>query len=323
MAFIDEIQIHLKAGDGGDGVVRWLHEKGKEFGGPAGGNGGEGGSVYAKAVRDLGVLNRIVSSKELTAERGNDGGSRNVYGKKGNDLVIAVPIGTTAQNLRTGRTVELLTEGQEELLLHGGQGGLGNTEFKGSRNTRPEKATKGAKGEEADFVFELSLVVDAGLIGLPNAGKSSLLNSLTNAKAKVGNFPFTTLNPNLGVLYGYILADIPGLIEGAAEGKGLGDRFLRHITRTRILLHCVSLEEEDPLKVYTQVRSELIKYGRKLDEKRELVILTKSDTVTTEEIQEIQKTFSKEGITTETVSILDDDQVKTLSEKVTQILGGE
>lgn len=222
MAFVDEMRIHMRAGNGGRGIVSWLHEKGKEYGGPAGGDGGNGGNVYVKAVRDIGILAKYRHEKEFSAEKGENGKSKSMHGRNGDDCEILLPVGSVVTNLSTKKTVELLVEGERVLLLNGGRGGYGNEHFKGSKNIRPYEWTPGKPGEEADFFIELRLVADAGLIGLPNAGKSSLLNELTNATAKIGNYQFTTLEPNLGDFYGYILADIPGLIEGASEGKGLG-----------------------------------------------------------------------------------------------------
>ncbi|MFA6095656.1 MAG: GTPase, partial [Candidatus Paceibacterota bacterium] len=227
MAFVDEVTFHARAGRGGSGVVRWLHEKGKEYMGPAGGNGGKGGDVYVEAVRDIGILHGYRNIKLFEAEKGGDGGKKSMDGKTGEDLVLKLPVGSVVTNLDTLQSFDLLKEGERVLVLKGGRYGLGNEHFKGSTNQRPEMTTEGRVGEEADFHIELRLVVDAGFVGFPNAGKSSLLNALTNAKAKVAAYQFTTLEPNLGDLYGFILADIPGLIEGASEGKGLGDKFLR------------------------------------------------------------------------------------------------
>ena len=240
MAFIDELKLHIKAGNGGDGVVRWLHEKGKEFMGPAGGNGGRGADVYARAIRDFGVLANYKNVKEIAAPKGVDGGNKSCNGADGKDLYIDFPVGSVITNLETGGKVFLNNEGETKLLAQGGRGGQGNETFKSSTNQRPEQCTPGKPGEEFDFYVEVELVADAGLIGLPNAGKSSLINELTNAKSKVGAYQFTTLEPALGDMYGFIIADLPGLIEGASEGKGLGDKFLRHIKRTKILFHCLS-----------------------------------------------------------------------------------
>ena len=219
--FIDELTLFLKAGRGGDGVVRWRHEKGKEYSGPSGGNGGKGGDVYALAVRDIGILSAYRNVKLIEAGVGADGAKDLKQGKSGKDVEVKLPVGSRLTNLSTGHSLELLKDGERVLILQGGRGGLGNEHFKSSINVRPKESTPGVPGEEAEFKIELLLVADVGIIGLPNAGKSSLLNTLTKAHSKVGDFPFTTLEPALGSFYGYILADIPGLIEGASEGRGL------------------------------------------------------------------------------------------------------
>ena len=269
MAFVDELKIHMKAGNGGRGIVSWLHEKHKEYGGPAGGDGGNGGNVLVRAVRDIGILAKYRHEKQFCAENGGAGKAKSMHGANGVDLEILLPVGSVVTNLRTDKVVELLKEGETVVLLGGGRGGYGNEHFKSSKNVRPYEWTPGKPGEEADFFIELRLVADAGFIGLPNAGKSSLLNELSNAEALVGAYQFTTLEPNLGDFYGYILADIPGLIEGASEGRGLGHKFLRHIERTKILLHCVSLENNDLLAAYKTIRAELKAHSPALLEKSE------------------------------------------------------
>ena len=315
---VDEITLHLGAGRGGDGVVRWLHEKGKEFGGPSGGNGGKGGDVYARAVRDVAGLASFRTVKEFKAEPGNDGANNVKQGAEGKDIEIVIPVGSRVTNLTTGFSRELLNNGERVLLLHGGRGGLGNEHFKGSTNTRPKEFTLGEEGEEAVFLIELLLVADIGLIGLPNAGKSSLLNSLTRAHSKVGNFAFTTLEPNLGDLYGLILADIPGLIEGASEGKGLGHKFLRHIERTKALLHCISAESDDLERDYHVVRNELELYNKNILDKPEILVVTKSDTVTEEVLKEKIQSLKKVSNTVFTTSIIDDGSLRRLGDYLTQ-----
>ena len=308
--FIDEITLHLKAGRGGDGVVRWRHEKGKDHGGPSGGNGGKGGDVYALAVRDIGILSAYRNVGGFEAGRGEDGAKDLKQGREGRDVEIRFPIGSRLTNLETKYSLELLKDGEKVLLLRGGRGGLGNEHFKGSTNISPMESTPGVSGEEADFHIELLLVVDVGIIGLPNAGKSSLLNTLTSARSKVGDFPFTTLEPALGDFYGLIIADIPGLIEGAAEGKGLGYKFLRHIERTKALVHCISSEIENPLEAYRVVRNELELYNKDMLEKPEIVVLTKVDMISKEEKDRRLKLLKKVTRNAFPVSILDDESIK-------------
>lgn len=320
MAFIDELKINIKAGKGGDGVVRWLHQKNRDHGGPSGGNGGNGGSVYLRGVRDIGLLSKYTNKKEFEAENGIDGSKNSKYGKNGNDLIIDLPIGSVVTNLKTSKVVTLLKEGDQALVLRGGVGGLGNEHFKASTNIKPEESTPGRPGEEADFEIELEMVVDVGFIGFPNAGKSSLLNVLTRANAKVGNYQFTTLEPNVGDHYGVILADIPGLIEGASTGRGLGHKFLRHIKRTNVIAHCISCDEADVIKAYETIRGELSAYNKDLLDKREIVLLTKTDLVTPEELAEKTKELEKKGLEVMTVSIYDDVAIKELSKFLTELV---
>ena len=276
---IDELTIYAKAGNGGNGVVRWRHEKFKPLAGPAGGNGGHGGDVYVRAVKDLNQLAKYTGKKSFVAESGVSGANQSQHGANGQDLYIDVPVGSRITDVDRQRTLELNEIGQIERILKGGGGGLGNEHFKSAVNQSPEESTKGKEGEAGNFLIEVVLMVDVGIIGLPNAGKSTLLNNLTNATSKIGSYPFTTLEPHLGDLYGFILADIPGLIEGAAAGKGLGHKFLRHVSRTKMLLHVVSLENDDPLKAYYTIRKELSEYDEALTKREEWIILSKNDLV--------------------------------------------
>ncbi|HSE56504.1 MAG TPA: GTPase ObgE, partial [Candidatus Paceibacterota bacterium] len=264
MAFLDEVTISVSAGRGGDGVVRWRREKFISKGGPAGGDAGRGGDVFVRAIRSLRVLDLYKREQVFKAADGEPGGSRSLHGAGGEDLYLEFPVGTRITNKETGAVIELNKEGQEVAILKGGQGGLGNEHFKSSTNRAPKEATEGKPGETGVFLIEVLLIADIGLIGFPNAGKSSLLNALTNATAKVGDYPFTTLDPNLGDMFGFIVADIPGLIEGASEGKGLGHKFLKHVTRTKILAHLVSFENQNLMKAYEAVREELGKFDQTL-----------------------------------------------------------
>ncbi len=320
MAFVDEITVYMKAGHGGNGTVRWRHEKGKNLAGASGGNGGKGGDVYAIGSRDLSILARYRNLKEFTAKSGGNGMKDSMHGENGDNLYIEVPIGSIVTNKESGHSVEVTEVGEKKLLLNGGRGGLGNEHFKHSRNTTPKEHTDGDMGEEADFHIELQLIADFGLVGLPNAGKSSLLNALTKAKAKVAAYAFTTLEPNLGVLYGYILADIPGLIEGASEGKGLGHKFLRHIRRTSFLLHCISLENEDLSATYKTVMAELSAYSPELKNKPQAIVLTKTDLLTGKVLKEKIREAKKLQKLVYTISILDDVSIKEFSETITQLI---
>jgi len=322
MALVDELHIHARAGKGGDGVVRWLHLKGKEFSGPAGGNGGNGGSVFVSGVRDIALLSRYRGEKKFEAEDGQDGQSLNMHGKNGKDYTIEVPVGSLVKNLETGEEYEILEEKKPIMILKGGRGGAGNAVFKSSVNQSPEQSTPGVPGEEGEIHIELRLIADAGFVGLPNAGKTSLLNALTGAVGKVAPYAFTTLDPNLGALYGKILADIPGLIEGASEGKGLGFKFLRHIARTRMLLHCISLESEDPVADYEVVRRELDNFENGiLAKKPELIVLTKADTRTPEEIKKTVALMKKKNPQVTTISVIDDEAVKRFQDLLAEVLG--
>ncbi|MBI5005295.1 MAG: GTPase ObgE [Candidatus Lloydbacteria bacterium] len=294
------------------------------MGGPAGGDGGRGGHVYAKAVRDVHLLARYRAVKEFAAERGENGGKKSLHGANGKDLDILFPIGSIITNKKTGQQISLYEEGERVLLLSGGQGGRGNESFKSSVNRSPQKATPGKTGEDAEFYIEVELIADIGLIGFPNAGKTSLLNALSNARGKVGDYPFTTLEPNLGECFGYIIADVPGLVEGAAVGKGLGHKFLRHIRRTKILVHLVSLENEDLLAAYKTVRKELKQFDPVLLEKKEIVVITKTDIAhdPARLKKDIQKLKKLAPIVT-TVSLYDDKEVQALQKIILAAAAGK
>ncbi|HYF28965.1 MAG TPA: GTPase ObgE [Candidatus Paceibacterota bacterium] len=320
MAFVDEMHVRAQAGRGGNGVVRWLHLKGLEKAGPAGGDGGRGGDIVLEGVRDLSILSSYRFTKSFRAEDGGAGEGNDKHGKNGEPLVIKVPIGSVAVT-STGETYEILHEGEQITVFKGGAGGLGNAHFKSSVNQNPFESTKGKPGQGGDISITLKLIADAGFVGFPNAGKSSLLNSLTRARSRVAAYPFTTLDPHLGDFYGYLLADIPGLIEGASAGRGLGSKFLRHIERTRILVHLVSAEQEDPEKSYRAIRDELESFGRGLSDKPELVVLSKIDVLPPDEqgkaISTLSAAIGKEVLP---LSVIDDDLLKAFSDRLAKEL---
>ena len=330
MAFIDEMTIYAEAGRGGDGVVRWRQEKFIPKGGPAGGDAGRGGDFYIKGVRDIHILSKYKAKKSFVAGRGEDGKNKSLHGANGTDYFLELPIGSIVTNLETDETWQLTSEGEKIKILKGGYGGFGNEHFKSSTNTTPKESKQGEAGEKGNFKIELELFADIGLIGLPNAGKSSLLNALTNAQARVGDYAFTTLDPNLGDFYKFIIADIPGIIEGASEGKGLGVKFLRHIKRTKMLAHLVSFENPNMMKTYKEIRKELAKYDKDLklgdeglSEKEEIIILTKSDVIDdhkfiAKKVAEFKKL--KRGQKVFALSLFDDESVKNFSDELIKIL---
>jgi GTP-binding protein len=305
--FVDEITIYVKAGHGGVGGKHFLREKYKPFGGPAGGDGGAGGSIYLQADAGLNSLNDFRYKKEFIALDGQNGLRNKMAGRDADDIVIFVPCGTVARQAGTKEIIVDLTKpGEKFLLARGGKGGQGNYHFATSRNQSPQYAQPGLPGEELPVELELKLIADAGLVGLPNAGKSTLLKMLTNAKPKIGGYPFTTLSPNLGILpvhkKNIVLADIPGLIEGASEGAGLGDEFLRHIERTRIIVHLLDASgfSGDPAQNYQIINQELQAYSARLAKKKQIVVFNKIDIP--ESAENIQK-FKAQFPALETLSI--------------------
>jgi len=286
MKFLDEAKVHLKAGDGGDGVVAFRREKYIEFGGPDGGNGGRGGDVAIEAVDGLNTLIDYRYAQHFRARKGGNGAGSDRTGAASEDVVLKVPVGTQvfAEDKET-LLADLTKVGQRVVLCRGGDGGFGNAHYKSSTNRAPRRADKGHPGEERSIWLRLKLIADAGLVGLPNAGKSTFLAAVSAARPKIADYPFTTLHPQLGVVRPdasteFVLADIPGLIEGAHEGAGLGDRFLGHVERCAVLLHLVDGTQLDPAAAYETVRAELEGYGHGLSEKPEIVALNKTDAMT-------------------------------------------
>jgi len=298
MKFLDQVKIYVKAGNGGDGSPSFRREKFIEYGGPDGGDGGKGGSIILKSEQNLNTLIDYRYQQHHKAERGENGMGQNKTGKSGENLVLRVPMGTQVFEEDNKTLIYDFTKsGEEFIAANGGKGGLGNTRFKSSTNRAPRKFTKGAMGEEFTIWLQLKTIADIGIIGLPNAGKSSLLASITNANPKIANYQFTTLNPNLGVaLYDdkeITIADIPGLIEGAHEGTGLGIQFLKHIERCKTILHLIDITVGDIEKAYNQVRKELLSYSQDLIKKREIIVLNKVDLLEKDLVMEITDDFSK------------------------------
>jgi GTP-binding protein len=299
MHFLDQAKIFVRSGAGGPGAVSFRREKFIEYGGPDGGDGGKGGDIVFEAVPGLNTLIDFRYTQHFRAPRGKGGSGSNRTGAGGHDLVIKVPVGTQilADDEDRSLLADLTTAGQRVTFLAGGMGGRGNASYKSSTNRAPRQHQTGVAGEEMWVWLRLKLLADVGLVGLPNAGKSTFLNSVSNAAAKVGDYPFTTLRPQLGVVRHkgreFVLADIPGLIEGAAEGAGVGDRFLGHVERTRLLLHLIDGSAEDPVDGWRIVRGELDSYGAGLDDKRELIALTKSDLLDEKKRAKVVKALEK------------------------------
>ncbi len=318
---IDDITISVQAGNGGKGAVAF--NKNLMSLGPAGGNGGKGGNVYLEGVSNLGALLQFRYKKEVAADNGQDGRNQFKDGSDGKDLILQVPVGTVIRKIETKEESEITKIGEQALVAKGGRGGKGNFQFRSPTNTTPKQFQGGDPGEQFTIQLELKLIADVGLIGLPNAGKSSLLNELTNAKSKVANYPFTTLEPNLGTYYELIIADIPGLIEGASGGKGLGIKFLRHIERTKILFHLIDAESEHPVRDYRTIKKELKKHSVVLDKKPEYLFLSKSDNVTPEKIKKKIGTLKKINKNILPISILDDESMENVKKILNKIKEGK
>jgi GTP-binding protein len=302
---IDEVNITIAGGHGGRGAATF--NKNMMALGPAGGSGGKGGSVYAEGVADIGALRHFRFKKEFLAENGQEGRGQFRDGHDGADIILKVPVGTVVHNIQYGWADEVTGIGQRILLAKGGNGGKGNFHFRSPTNTSPKQFQPGLPGEKHAVRLELKLIADVGFVGFPNAGKSSMLNELTAAAAKVANYPFTTLEPNLGVYYGLILADIPGLIENASEGKGLGVKFLRHVERTRVLFHFVSAESDDPVRDYEIIRKELGAYNKTLLEKTEYIFLSKVDELSEKDAKKKLAALKKKNKNAFPSSIATDD----------------
>lgn len=304
---IDDVKITVAGGNGGDGLA--VFNKQRKVFGPTGGSGGNGGNILLKGVADLGALGQFRYKKEYQADDGQNGKPQLNDGHNAKDLILSVPVGTICHNTSNGRDIEITHIDQTELVARGGRGGRGNYLFRSGINTSPKQSEKGTPGESFSLHLELKMLADVGFIGLPNVGKSSLLNELTNAQSKVANYPFTTLEPHLGAYYELILADIPGLIEGASSGKGLGIKFLRHIERTQVLFHCIAANSQHPINDYESVRKELEAHSAKLLDKEEFIFLTKSDEVAPETIESIKKEFKKRSKHIIAISLIDPESI--------------
>ena len=322
MKFLDQVKIFIKAGDGGSGSPSFRREKFIEFGGPDGGDGGKGGSIILKSERNLNTLIDFRYQQHFKSERGSDGKGKNQTGRGGKNLYLKVPVGTQVFEEDNKTLIfDFKKESEEFVVAIGGRGGFGNTRFKSSTNRAPKKFTKGTKGEEFWIWLQLKTIADIGIIGLPNAGKSSLLAAITSATPKIANYKFTTLNPNLGVaVYDdkeITLADIPGIIEGAHEGIGLGIKFLKHIERCKSLLHLIDITEGDLKKSYTQVRKELKNYSKDMLKKDELVVLNKTDLLEDKEVKKIKNDFlKKHKVNLITLSTLDKISISKIKSKL-------
>ena len=322
MKFLDQVKIYVKAGNGGSGSPSFRREKFVEFGGPDGGDGGKGGSVILISERNLNTLIDYRYQQHFKAERGKDGSGKNKTGKGGEDLYLKVPLGTQVFEEDNKTLIyDFKSQKEEFLVASGGKGGFGNTRFKSSTNRAPKKFTKGGQGEEFWIWLQLKTIADIGIIGLPNAGKSSLLASMTSANPKIANYKFTTINPNLGVASyddkEVTLADIPGLIEGAHTGTGLGIKFLKHIERCKTLLHLIDITEDDLFISYNQVRKELSKYSKDLVKKKEIVVLNKTDLIDEEKKKEkIKKLKNKLKKNIFLMSTMDKKSVSDIKSKL-------
>jgi len=313
---VDEVEIKIRAGNGGDGKVNFLHAKYVPKGGPDGGDGGTGGDFYVLGVSDLTALSRFRYQKEFSAGDGKPGGPDRKTGVSGGDEEIKIPIGTVITDRESSEVWEITKAGEQIQIAKGGKGGKGNWHYKSATHQTPLEFEEGKPGKARTLYLELRLIADIGLIGLPSVGKSSLLNELTKANVKVAPYNFTTLEPNLGIMDGLIIADLPGLIEGAHEGKGLGIKFLKHIKRTKVLVHCISTDSENPVKDYETIRRELGEYDKELLSRPEMVLITKSDLVSEKEIKLKIKNLEMIKRDILTVSIHDYDSLEKLKKRL-------
>jgi len=314
---IDDISIHIKAGKGGAGGVGF--DKTKMGQGPTGSRGGNGGSIFFEGISDLNALSKIHSHQIFKAQNGELGNANLRDGANGEDIIIKIPVGTIIHNLTNNTKQEIISVGEKIMGAKGGFGGKGNFHFRSSRNTSPKQSQPGLPGEEFDIRLELKLIADIGLIGLPNVGKSSLINELTRSKSKVANYSFTTLEPHLGAYYELIIADIPGLIKGASSGKGLGIKFLKHIERTKILFHLISAESNTPVSDYKSIRQELKTYNKELLSKKEYLFLSKSDTENPKNIAKKIAKLKKLNPNVSAISIFDFDSIKSIKKLLSKL----
>ncbi|PIR46841.1 MAG: GTPase ObgE [Candidatus Vogelbacteria bacterium CG10_big_fil_rev_8_21_14_0_10_45_14] len=312
---VDDVIIKVKAGDGGSGAVGF--NKVPLMLGPTGGDGGKGGDVIFEGISDIGALSQFRYKKSIKAENGQSGGKQQKDGENGKPAIVLVPAGTVIHNLTTGFDDEIVALGERVLVAKGGMGGKGNFRFRSPKDPSPRRFQKGVPGIEMEIRLELKLIADVGLVGLPNVGKSTLLNELTNARSKVANYEFTTLEPSLGVFGHLIIADIPGLIEGAAGGKGLGIKFLRHIERTRMLLHMVASDSKDPIGDFLVVKKELALYSKELGDRDAIVVLSRADEVDEKHLKKLGTMFRKKKIETIPISILTEDGLTELKKLLT------
>jgi GTP-binding protein len=313
---VDNITLTVKAGNGGAGSASLLHNGQTRKGGPDGGNGGAGGNIFFAGSTDVNDLRQFRYTKIVKADRGGDGAKQKKNGRKAEDVTVLIPIGTKVTDVATKASIEITEIGKPILAAQGGRGGRGNVNFKSSVNQTPKHAEKGEPGQERELLLELRLIAEVGLIGLPNAGKSSLLTVLTNARPAVAAYPFTTLDPTVGMLGTHPIADIPGLIEGASKGKGLGIDFLRHIEKTKILLHCIDVNHEDPMEAYKTIREEFRQFDPLLLAKPEYIVLTKTDLADADTIKKVTKLFTKENKQVFTCSVYDQKSIESLKQNL-------